>query len=143
MSSATDGDGLVELSEEQRAIVAAVREFVEKEVYPVAEELEHRDEFPEAIVEQMKEMGLFGLTVPEEYGGAGLDLMTYALGRRVEYADMPAVRAIIREASASNNRMSSFILGVVNSGAFRMAKPDNHLLTADTSEPKRSNSGQR
>jgi alkylation response protein AidB-like acyl-CoA dehydrogenase len=79
MSSTTDGEGLVELSEEQRAIIAAVREFVEKEVYPVAEELEHRDEFPEAIVEQMKEMGLFGLTVPEEFGGAGLDLMTYAL----------------------------------------------------------------
>jgi len=56
---------------------------------------------------------------------------------------MPAVRAIIRDASASNNRMSSFILGVVNSGAFRMAKPDNHLLTTDAGEPKRSNSGQR
>ncbi len=70
---------LVELSDEQRAIVAAVREFVVKEVYPVANELEHRDEFPEAIVEQMKEMGLFGLTVPEAYGGAGLDLLTYAL----------------------------------------------------------------
>jgi alkylation response protein AidB-like acyl-CoA dehydrogenase len=75
----TAGSGLVELTEERQAIVAAVREFVEKEVYPVAEDLEQRDEFPEAIVEQMKAMGLFGLTVPEEYGGAGLDLMTYAL----------------------------------------------------------------
>jgi alkylation response protein AidB-like acyl-CoA dehydrogenase len=56
-----------------------VREFVEQEVYPVAEEMEARDEFPEKIVEQMKEMGLFGLTVPEEHGGAGMDLMTYAL----------------------------------------------------------------
>ncbi len=71
--------GLVELSEEQDAIVQTVREFVEKEVIPVADELEHRDEFPEQIVEGMKELGLFGLTVPEEYGGAGLDLMTYAL----------------------------------------------------------------
>jgi alkylation response protein AidB-like acyl-CoA dehydrogenase len=70
---------VVELSEDQRAIVQAVREFVQQEVYPVAEELEHRDEFPEKIVEQMKEMGLFGLTVPEEFGGAGMDLMTYAL----------------------------------------------------------------
>src|SRR5206468_10925683 len=52
---------------------------VDEQVIPVAGELEHRDEFPEKIVEQMKEMGLFGLTVPEEYGGAGLDLMTYAL----------------------------------------------------------------
>jgi alkylation response protein AidB-like acyl-CoA dehydrogenase len=70
---------LIELSEEQEAIIAAVREFVEDQVFPVAEELEHRDEFPEKIVEGMKEMGLFGLTVPEEYGGAGLDLLTYAL----------------------------------------------------------------
>src|SRR6266545_1466313 len=56
-----------------------VRDFVDREVIPVADELEHRDEFPEKIVEHMKELGLFGLTVPEEYGGAGLDLMTYAL----------------------------------------------------------------
>ena len=71
--------GLVPLDDEQRAIVETVRDFVEKEVIPVADELEHRDEFPEKIVEGMKELGLFGLTVPEEYGGAGLDLMTYAL----------------------------------------------------------------
>src|SRR4030095_5636241 len=71
--------GLVDLSEEQQAVVATVREFVEQEVFPVAEEVEHRDEFPEKIVEGMKELGLFGLTVPEEYGGAGLDLLTYAL----------------------------------------------------------------
>jgi alkylation response protein AidB-like acyl-CoA dehydrogenase len=68
-----------ELTEDQKAIVKAVREFVEQEVYPIAEELEHRDEFPDKVVEQMKEMGLFGLTVPEEFGGAGMDLMTYAL----------------------------------------------------------------
>jgi butyryl-CoA dehydrogenase len=73
------GAGLVELTDEQEAVIAAVREFVEAEVFPVAEELERRDEFPEAIVEQMREMGLFGLTVPEEFGGAGLDLLTYAL----------------------------------------------------------------
>jgi alkylation response protein AidB-like acyl-CoA dehydrogenase len=79
MTSQRTEDGLVRLTDEQQAIVAAVREFVEREVYPVAQELEHRDEFPERIVEQMKEMGLFGLTVPNEYGGAGLDLMTYAL----------------------------------------------------------------
>src|SRR5207237_4943492 len=70
---------LIELSDEQRDIIATVRDFVDSEVIPVADELEHRDEFPDKIVEQMKEMGLFGLTAPEEYGGAGLDLMTYAL----------------------------------------------------------------
>src|SRR6266496_2600177 len=71
--------GLVELTDEQRAIVETVREFVDEQVIPVADGLEHQDEFPEKIVEGMKELGLFGLTVPEEYGGAGLDLMTYAL----------------------------------------------------------------
>jgi alkylation response protein AidB-like acyl-CoA dehydrogenase len=70
---------IVDLTEDQDAIVKAVREFVEQEVYPVAEDLEARDEFPEKIVEQMREMGLFGLTVPEEFGGAGMDLLTYAL----------------------------------------------------------------
>src|SRR5438270_4545769 len=70
---------LVELTDEQRDIIATVRDFVDTEVIPVADELEHRDEYAEKIVEQMKEMGLFGLTAPEEYGGAGLDLMTYAL----------------------------------------------------------------
>jgi alkylation response protein AidB-like acyl-CoA dehydrogenase len=69
----------VDLTEEQKAIVQAVRDLVEQDVYPIAEELEHRDEFPEKIVDRMREMGLFGLTVPEEFGGAGMDLMTYAL----------------------------------------------------------------
>jgi alkylation response protein AidB-like acyl-CoA dehydrogenase len=73
------GMSIVELTEDQRAIQQAVRDFVEQEVYPVADEMEHRDEFPEKIVEGMKEMGLFGLTVPERYGGAGMDLLTYSL----------------------------------------------------------------
>ena len=69
----------VQLTDTQKAIIETVRDFVEKEVIPVAEELEHKDEFPEKIYEGMKEMGLFGLTVPEEYGGVGESLMTYAL----------------------------------------------------------------
>ena len=59
--------------------VQAVREWVEREVYPVASDFEHADEFPEPLVEQMKELGLFGVTIPQEYGGLGLDLTTYAL----------------------------------------------------------------
>jgi len=51
------------------------------------------------------------------------NLMTYALGRRVEYTDMPAIRAVIREAGRNDLKMSSFVIGVVNSAAFRMAKP--------------------
>jgi alkylation response protein AidB-like acyl-CoA dehydrogenase len=58
-------------------LVETVRRFVEKEVLPVASDLEHADEYPEAIVEQMKEMGLFGITIPTSHGGLGLDLLTY------------------------------------------------------------------
>ncbi|MDP8957561.1 MAG: acyl-CoA dehydrogenase family protein [Actinomycetota bacterium] len=79
MAVSTKETELVELAQEQRDVIATVREFVDREVIPVADELEHQDEFPEKIVEGMKELGLFGLTVPEEYGGAGLDLLTYAL----------------------------------------------------------------
>src|SRR2546430_5600941 len=65
--------GLIELSDEQKAVVETVRDFVDREVIPVADELERHDEYPEKIVEGMKELGLFGLTVPEEYGGAGAE----------------------------------------------------------------------
>jgi hypothetical protein len=61
------------------------------------------------------------------------NLLTYALGRRVEYTDMPAVRAIIRDAARSNNRMSAYILGVVNSAAFRMVKAESSVQTTDAS----------
>jgi alkylation response protein AidB-like acyl-CoA dehydrogenase len=70
---------LLQLTEDQKMIIDAVREFVEREVIPVADEMEHADEYPEKIVEQMKEMGLFGMMVPEEYGGLGMPLTTYAL----------------------------------------------------------------
>jgi butyryl-CoA dehydrogenase len=63
----------------QAEIVAAVRAFVDKDVIPVASELDHADEFPTALVETMKQMGLFGTTIPDEYGGLGLGLETYAL----------------------------------------------------------------
>jgi butyryl-CoA dehydrogenase len=63
---------------EQTELVDAVRSWVEGEVMPVASELEHADEYPSALVAQMKELGLFGVMIPEEYGGLGLDLVTYA-----------------------------------------------------------------
>src|SRR3954467_795930 len=56
-----------------------VRQFVDEQIIPNAEEFDHEDKFPEDIVEQMKELGLFGVTIPEEYGGMGLDLSTYAM----------------------------------------------------------------
>jgi alkylation response protein AidB-like acyl-CoA dehydrogenase len=70
---------VIELTDTQKAIVETVRDFVDKEVIPVADEMEHRDEFPEEIVEKMKELGLFGLNVPEDFDGIGENLTTYAL----------------------------------------------------------------
>ena len=67
------------LTEVQIEILDTVKSFVDKEIIPYATDLEHKDEFPEAIVEGMKEMGLFGLMIPEEYGGLGESLLTYAL----------------------------------------------------------------
>ncbi|OBF13423.1 acyl-CoA dehydrogenase family protein [Mycobacterium sp. ACS4331] len=67
------------LSEFQTEIVSTVRQFVDKEIIPVAQDLEHSDTYPQAIVDQMREMGLFGLMIPEEYGGLGESLLTYAL----------------------------------------------------------------
>jgi butyryl-CoA dehydrogenase len=72
------GGGVIAATEQQE-VVASVREWVEREVYPVASEYEHADEFPAPLVEEMKRMGLFGVTIPEEYGGLGLDLLTYVL----------------------------------------------------------------
>jgi Protein of unknown function (DUF1592)/Protein of unknown function (DUF1588)/Protein of unknown function (DUF1585)/Protein of unknown function (DUF1595) len=72
------------------------------------------------------------------------NLMTYALGRRIEYSDMPAIRAIVRDAAKNNNRMSSFILGVANSAAFRMAKAaEPRQLTTDAGTAPKSNSSSR
>jgi alkylation response protein AidB-like acyl-CoA dehydrogenase len=68
-----------DLTEVQTDILSTVRAFVEDRILPVATELEHRDEYPTDIVEGMKDLGLFGLTIPEEYGGLGESLLTYAL----------------------------------------------------------------
>jgi alkylation response protein AidB-like acyl-CoA dehydrogenase len=67
------------LTDVQSEILSTVRSFVDKEVIPHAQELEHADAYPADIVEGMKEMGLFGITIPEEYGGLGESLLTYAL----------------------------------------------------------------
>jgi alkylation response protein AidB-like acyl-CoA dehydrogenase len=70
----TDG-----LSEDQTEILKAVRQFVDEQIIPVAQELEHADEYPTEIIEGLKELGVFGLTIPEEFGGLGESLLTYAL----------------------------------------------------------------
>jgi|TARA_B100001971_G_scaffold25817_2_gene20288 alkylation response protein AidB-like acyl-CoA dehydrogenase len=70
---------LAPLSEAQRGIVNTIREFVRREVNPAAMQMEHDDEYPFELVERMKELGLFGAIIPEEYGGLALDVSTYAL----------------------------------------------------------------
>src|SRR3954470_21408150 len=70
---------LIDKTDEQKAITEMVRQFVDEQILPKAEHYDHEDEFPAPIVEQMRELGLFGVTIPEEYGGMGLDLTTYAM----------------------------------------------------------------
>ena len=69
----------LQTDDEQKAIIEMVRQFADEQILPNAEHYDHEDEFPEPIVEQMKELGLFGVTIPEEYGGMGLDLTTYVM----------------------------------------------------------------
>jgi alkylation response protein AidB-like acyl-CoA dehydrogenase len=76
MGRLCETEGLTDIQSE---ILKTVRDFVDNEILPVATQLEHADEYPTAIVEQMKDLGLFGLTIPEEYGGLGESLLTYAL----------------------------------------------------------------
>ncbi|MFF5081890.1 acyl-CoA dehydrogenase family protein [Actinoplanes sp. NPDC000266] len=68
-----------DLSEEQRLFRDVLRDFVDREIRPVAREWEASDRYPAEIVATMAEMGLFGLTVPEEYGGLGADMISFAL----------------------------------------------------------------
>ena len=76
MRRLTDTDGLTEL---QRDILRTVRDFVDAEVIPVATELEHADAYPDGLVQHLAGLGVFGLTIGEQYGGIGESLLTYAL----------------------------------------------------------------
>src|SRR6202051_5202655 len=67
------------MTPEQREIGGMVRDFVEREIIPVAHDLDHDDAYPEEIVAQMKQLGFFGFAIPEQYGGAGLDYATYEI----------------------------------------------------------------
>jgi len=68
-----------ELSEEQKAIQTMVREFAEREIAPVAQALDEREEFPAEIVRKLADLGLMGILFPKEYGGAAMDYISYAL----------------------------------------------------------------
>ena len=75
----TTAPGSYDRTDEQQAIIEMVRQFADEQIIPNAEHFDATDTFPEAIVEQLKELGLFGITIPEEYGGLGLDLTTYCM----------------------------------------------------------------
>ena len=68
-----------DLTDIQQEILSTVRSFVDREIIPNAQELEHGDIYPQEIVDGLKELGIFGLMIPEEYGGLGESLLTYAL----------------------------------------------------------------
>ncbi|MEP9383876.1 acyl-CoA dehydrogenase family protein [Nocardioides cheoyonin] len=76
MGRLAETDGLTDIQEE---ILKTVRQFVDEKIIPVAQDLEHKDEYPTEIVEGLKELGIFGIMIPEEYGGLGESLLTYAL----------------------------------------------------------------
>jgi len=76
MARLAQTEGLNDIQEE---ILKAVRAFTNEKIIPVAQELEHADEYPTEIIEGLKELGVFGLMIPEEYGGLGESLLTYAL----------------------------------------------------------------
>jgi alkylation response protein AidB-like acyl-CoA dehydrogenase len=67
------------LSSEEQAVVDTVREWVDREVRPVVRELEHANTYPERLIEQMKQLGIFGLAIGEPYGGAPVSMPCYAL----------------------------------------------------------------
>jgi alkylation response protein AidB-like acyl-CoA dehydrogenase len=70
---------LFTLTQDKQQVLDLVKDFCKKEIAPVASKLEHADEYPHEIVEKMKELGFFGFTISEEYGGFGVDYVTYAL----------------------------------------------------------------
>ena len=68
--------------------------------------------------------------------------MAYALGRRIEHYDQPTIRKVMRTAAQQDNRMSAFILGIVNSTPFQMAQTDDVVFTEDEASSAGSDSGQ-
>jgi len=70
---------MIELAEEERAVIALVREWVDREVRPVVRELEHANAYPEKLIGQMKELGVFGLAIPAPWGDSAVSTSCYAL----------------------------------------------------------------
>lgn len=105
-----------EIPEELRIMQNTVRRFVEHEIEPIALKIEEDDEIPESVVEQMRNMGLFGMSIPQEYGGLGLS----TLGECIVYEEISRGNASIRTRFSTNNGIGS--LGILYDGTQEQKK---------------------
>ncbi len=120
----------------RQEIVDNVRRFVTREVIPNVSELEHADEFPTEIVAGMRELGLFGVTIPEEYGGLGLDLLTYigiieelsagwmSLSGVVNTHTMVATLLLVHGTDEQKQRWLPQLASAERRGALSLSEPD-------------------
>ncbi len=98
------------VDEQTRIIVSTVRRFVRQQLEPISQQVEETDSIPEEVVQQMRELGLFGLAIPEEYGGLGLG----ALAECMVYEELSKTNACFRTRIATNNGIGS--QGIVMDG---------------------------
>jgi alkylation response protein AidB-like acyl-CoA dehydrogenase len=120
----------------RREIVDNVRRFVAREVIPQASAFEHADEYPAAIVEQMRQLGLFGITIPEQYGGLGLDLLTYigvieelsygwmSLSGVINTHTMLATMLVVHGTEAQRQQWLPSLASGEKRGALSLSEPD-------------------
>jgi short-chain 2-methylacyl-CoA dehydrogenase len=99
-----------ELTDEQQLLRSTVREFAETRVAPVAEELDRESRFPYELVAEMAELGLMGIPIPEEYGGAGADTLSYAIAVE-ELTRIDSSVAITMAAHTSLGTMPIYLFG--------------------------------
>lgn len=91
------------IPENYRMMAETVRKFVERELEPISKQVEEEDRIPEEIVQKMRELGLFGLSIPEEYGGLGLG----TLGECIVYEELSKTNACFRTRIGTNNGIGS------------------------------------
>ena len=99
-----------DLPEELQLMQTTIRRFVRQDLDPIAQQIEEEDRIPEGIVAKMRELGLFGMSIPEEYGGLGLS----ALGECVVYEEISRANASLRTRFSTNNGIGS--LGILYDG---------------------------
>jgi alkylation response protein AidB-like acyl-CoA dehydrogenase len=93
-----------ELNQDQKMLQSSVRTFVEKEVKPLAIQIDETHAIPPELVKQISDMGMLGVYIPEEYGGAGMDMLSYAIVVEEVSRRIPRWRATRSTGSATRNR---------------------------------------